>query len=58
MPLPIKFVVVSCPPTIVTTQLAMISSSVSRSPLSSAVMKEWIKPSRGLSRIFAIASRK
>ena len=40
-PLPIRLVVVSWPPTIVTMQLATTSSSVSRSPSISAVISAW-----------------
>ena len=53
MPLPIRFVVVSWPPTMVTMVLAMTSSSVSRAPSTSAVISEWIRPSRGMPLLLA-----
>ena len=50
IPLVIRLVEVSDPPTTVMMQLAMISSSVSRSPSTSAVMNAWSNPSRGWRR--------
>ena len=47
IPLPIRLVVVSWPPTIVMIVLAMTSSSLNRSPSTSAVMSACSKPSRG-----------
>ena len=55
MPLPIRLVVVSCPPTIVTMMLAITSSSVSRSPSTSASTSALISPSRGVRACSRIA---
>src|ERR1039458_4647858 len=52
-PLPIKFVAVSCPPIIVSMELAMISSSVSRTPSTSAFTREFTSPSWGIDLLFS-----
>ena len=54
MPLAIRLVVVSRPPTMVTMQLATISSSVRRSPSTSAVMK---RVDQAVARGFALLAR-
>ena len=45
VPLAIRFVVVSCPPIMVTMALAITSSSVNRSPSTSAFINEATSPS-------------